>query len=91
MIAPDLSGFGRSPGPVSIDGSVAPINRLVRRYASVHLCGQRDTARRRDVAPISALVPNATALVVPYAGRSLPVTRAGVFNTIVSGFVGGGN
>jgi pimeloyl-ACP methyl ester carboxylesterase len=182
LVAPDLPGFGRSPGPVSIDGSVAAVARLVRQHAPVHLCGhslgafvaarlaaeepecvsrvilcganlkpagsepgktrffrsrrgwwlmkmisdlpdrsallemvdeveladltevlpriqaptlvlcgRRDRPCLADVAPISGLLPNAASVVVPHAGHSLPVTRASVFNTIVSGFLASAN
>lgn len=178
MVAPDLPGFGRSPGPVSIETSVAAVSQLVRRYSPVHLCGfslgafvaaqlaaeepehvsrvilcganlkpadseprqirffksrrgwwlmkalsdlpdrpallemvdeveqadltgalpriqaptlvlcgRRDSACRSDVSPISELLPHATSVVVPYAGHSLPISRPGVFNTIVRGFL----
>ncbi|WP_377273482.1 alpha/beta fold hydrolase [Peterkaempfera sp. SMS 1(5)a] len=39
LVAPDLPGFGRSPGAVSIGGSAAAVGTLVDRYAPVHLCG----------------------------------------------------
>lgn len=39
LVVPDLPGFGRSPGPVSLGGSAEAVARLVERYGPVHLCG----------------------------------------------------
>lgn len=55
------------------------------------LCGRRDKACLSDVPAITGLLPKATSIVVPYAGHSLPITRASVFNTIVSGFLSSPN
>lgn len=178
LVAPDLPGFGRSPGPVSIDGSAKAVAELVERFAPVHLCGhsmgafvaaqfaaerperirglvlcaanirpaetgqrqmrfyrsrygwwlmkavsdlrtraallemvdeaelvdltgilprvqaptlvlcgRRDRECLSDVEPMATAIPNATAVVVPHSGHSLPVTRAKAFNAIVSGFL----
>lgn len=178
LVAPDLPGFGRSPGPVSIAGSAEAVAELVERYAPVHLCGysmgafvaarvaaERPAAIRRlvlcganikpadtgqrqmrfyrsrpgwwlmkavsdlrsraallemvdeaertdltgvlpriqaptlvlcgrrdrecvpDVQPMAEAIPDVTAVVVPHAGHSLPVTRAKAFNAIVAGFL----
>lgn len=178
LVAPDLPGFGRSPGPVSIDGSAKAVADLIERYAPVYLCGysmgafvaaqvaaerpegirrlvlcganikpaavgqrhmrffrsrygwwlmkavsdlptraallemvdqveltdlsgflpriqaptlvlcgRRDRACSADAHPIADAIPNATALVVPHTGHSLPVTHAKAFNAIVSGFL----
>lgn len=178
LVAPDLPGFGRSPGPVSIEASVAAVAELVDRFAPVHLCGyslgafvaarlaaerpegirrlvlcganikvseadrrqirlfrsrrgwwlmkavsdlptraallemvdevertdltdflpriqaptlvlcgQRDRGCLRDVQPMAAAIPNASTVIVPHTGHSLPVTRAKAFNAIVSGFL----
>ena len=180
LIAPDLPGFGRSPGPVSIDESAKAVAELAEQFAPVHLCGysmgafvaaqiaaerpelisrlilcaanvkpadsgqrqmsfyrsrrgwwlmkafsdlptraallhmvdeaeradltgdlpriqaptlvlcgQRDRASVLDVQQIAAAIPNATAVVVPHAGHSLPLTRANAFNAIVAGFLTG--
>lgn len=179
LIAPDLPGFGRSPGPVSIDGSVRAVAELVDRHGPVDLCGhslgafvaarvaaerpegvrrlilcganirpadsgqrqmrffrsrrgwwlmkavadlpnravllamvdeaeaadltgvlpriqaptlvlcgRRDRECLPDVRPMADAIPNATAVVVPHTGHSMPVTQARVFGTIVSGFLG---
>ena len=40
LIAPDLPGFGRSPGPVSLAASAEAVAELVAHHnAPVHLCG----------------------------------------------------
>lgn len=39
LVAPDLPGFGRSPGPVSIGRSAKAVAELVDRFAPVYLCG----------------------------------------------------
>lgn len=39
LVAPDLPGFGRSPGPVSIEGSVQAVAELLDRFGPAHLCG----------------------------------------------------
>ncbi|MEY9928521.1 3-oxoadipate enol-lactonase [Catenulispora sp. GP43] len=39
LIAPDLPGFGRSAGPVSLSGSARAVAELVERHGPVHLCG----------------------------------------------------
>jgi len=51
------------------------------------LCGRRDRACFPDMQLIADAIPNATALVVPHTGHSLPVTHAEAFNAIVSGFL----
>ncbi|HTJ66648.1 MAG TPA: alpha/beta hydrolase [Actinospica sp.] len=179
LVAPDLPGFGRSPGPVSIEGSAEAVTELIARYAPhVHLCGysmgsfvaaqvaaehpeaiarlvlcasnirpadsgqrpmklfrsrrgwwlmkaisdlptraallqmvdeaertdltdclpriqaptlllcgRRDRECVPDVEPMAAAIPNATSVLVPHAGHSLPITHAKAFNAIVSGFL----
>ena len=39
VVAPDLPGFGGSPGPFSLRGAVESITEIARRLRSVHLCG----------------------------------------------------
>ena len=39
LLAPDLPGFGRSPGPVSIAESVKAVAELAGRFAPAYLCG----------------------------------------------------
>lgn len=39
VVAPDLPGFGRSPGPFSMDRAVAGVARLVERHGPAHVCG----------------------------------------------------
>jgi 3-oxoadipate enol-lactonase len=39
VIAPDLPGFGRSPGPFTMAGAVAGVARLATEHAPAHLCG----------------------------------------------------
>ena len=39
VVAPDLPGFGRSPGPVSIAGSARAVAELVENLSPVYLCG----------------------------------------------------
>lgn len=39
LVAPDLPGFGRSPGPVSLAASAEAVAELVERHAPVDLCG----------------------------------------------------
>jgi pimeloyl-ACP methyl ester carboxylesterase len=39
LVAPDLPGFGRSPGPVSVAGSAEAVAELVDRFAPACLCG----------------------------------------------------
>lgn len=39
LVAPDLPGFGRSPGPVSMEESARAVAELVDRFAPVYLCG----------------------------------------------------
>lgn len=178
VIAPDLPGFGRSPGPVSIHGSAKAVAELVERLAPVDLCGysmgafvaaqvaaeraesirrlilcganiraaevgqrqmkfyrsrrgwwlvkavsdlptrtallemvdqaeladltgflpriqaptlvvcgRRDRECLPDVRPMVDAIPDATAVVVPHTGHSLPVTQPRAFNAIVSGFL----
>lgn len=51
------------------------------------VCGRRDRECVPDVQPMVEAIPNATAVVVPHAGHSLPITRAKAFNAIVGGFL----
>ncbi|WP_169739954.1 alpha/beta fold hydrolase [Actinospica robiniae] len=39
LLAPDLPGFGRSPGPVSLDAATEAVAALVERVGPAHLCG----------------------------------------------------
>jgi len=39
LVVPDLPGFGRSPGPVSLRGSADAVADLVDRHGPAHLCG----------------------------------------------------
>ncbi len=39
VLAPDLPGFGRSPGPFTMDRAVAGVAGLARRHGSAHVCG----------------------------------------------------
>jgi 3-oxoadipate enol-lactonase len=180
LVAPDLPGFGQSPGPVSLAGSAEAVAELLERFAPAHLCGhsmgalvaaqvaadhpteirrlilcaanirpaevgrrpmkfyrsrpgwwlmkavsdlptraallemvneaeladltdvlprikaptlvlcgRRDRACLPDVQRIVDAIPNATPVIVPHTGHSLPVTHAKAFNAIVSGFLGG--
>jgi len=39
VIAPDLPGFGKSPGPFSLQASVDAVTDLIADYQPIHLCG----------------------------------------------------
>jgi 3-oxoadipate enol-lactonase len=39
VVAPDLPGFGQSPGRFTMAGAVAGIAELARRHAPAHVCG----------------------------------------------------
>jgi 3-oxoadipate enol-lactonase len=39
VIAPDLPGFGRSPGQFSLDAAADAVVELIGEHAPVHLCG----------------------------------------------------
>ncbi|MEU8693411.1 alpha/beta hydrolase [Streptomyces sp. NPDC048665] len=39
VVAPDLPGFGGSPGPFSLTAAVESVTEIARQLRSVHLCG----------------------------------------------------